>query len=97
LIQYTIEAAREIFDDSHILLSTDSLEIKKTVEDIGLKVPFLRPESLATDISGTYEVLLHALEFTENNGINPEILILLQPTSPFRTGKHIKEAIQKYE
>ncbi len=97
LIQYTIEAAREIFHDNQILVSTDSQEIKKTVENIGLKVPFLRPENLATDEAGTYEVLLHALEFAENNGNFAETLILLQPTSPFRNSEHIKEALKIYE
>jgi CMP-N,N'-diacetyllegionaminic acid synthase len=96
LIQYTIEAAKELFDDDQIFVSTDSLEIKKTVEKIGLQVPFLRPASLATDTAGTYEVLLHALEHSENYGFNPTTLILLQPTSPFRKAAHIKEAVELY-
>ena len=96
LIQYTIEAAKELFADNQIVVSTDSQEIKKTVEKIGLKVPFLRPESLATDTAGTYEVLLHALEHVETNGVNPKTLILLQPTSPFRKAGHIKEAVELY-
>jgi CMP-N,N'-diacetyllegionaminic acid synthase len=96
LIQYTIEAAKEIFLDNQIVVSTDSSEIKRTVEKIGLKVPFLRPESLATDTSGTYEVLLHALKYAENIGFNPSTLILLQPTSPFRKAAHIKEALELF-
>jgi len=63
LIQYTIEAARMIFDDPNIIVSTDSVEIKKVVEKVGLKVPFLRPAALSTDTAGSYEVLLHALSY----------------------------------
>ncbi len=96
LIQYTIDAAREIFDDKKIIISTDSEKIKTSVESLGLKVPFLRPAELATDASGSQEVLLQALSFFESNGIYPETLILLQPTSPFRNATHIKEALELY-
>ena len=34
LIQYTIEAARKIFDDDRIIVSTDSTEIKEMVENL---------------------------------------------------------------
>jgi N-acylneuraminate cytidylyltransferase len=97
LIQYTIDAAREVFDDSCICVSTDNVEIKEVVESLGLKIPFLRPTELATDTSGTYEVLLHALEFYEKIDYQPDALIVLQPTSPFRTGAHIKEALAEFD
>jgi CMP-N,N'-diacetyllegionaminic acid synthase len=96
LIQYTIEAAREVFDDADICVSTDSPQIKKVVEDIGLKVSFLRPDDLATDLSGTHEVILHALDYYAQVGKNYEVLVLLQPTSPLRTVNHIKEAISLF-
>lgn len=96
LICHTITAAREVFSDDSIIVSTDNLEIVKVVESIGLRVPFIRPESLAKDTSSTYDVLIHVLNYLEGNGINPDILVLLQPTSPFRTSLHIKEALQLY-
>lgn len=97
LIYYTIEAAREVFPDEQILASTDSEEIKACVEKTGLKVPFLRPPELATDTAGTYEVLLHAINYVETIGYSPDVIILLQPTSPFRTGNHIKEALSLFD
>ncbi|WKK74526.2 acylneuraminate cytidylyltransferase family protein [Marivirga salinae] len=96
LIYYTIEAAREVFEDKHIIVSTDDEEIKAVVEKTGLKVPFTRPAILATDEAGTHEVLMHAIKFSEENGYHPDVLILLQPTSPFRTETHIKEALALY-
>lgn len=96
LIHYTIEAARAVFSDNEICVTTDDKKIKKVVEETGLKVPFLRPEKLAQDESGTYEVLLHAIEFYQNQGYNPDTIILLQPTSPLRTSKQIKEALSMY-
>ena len=61
LIGYTIDAARAVTDNDHICVSTDDDRIIQAVEQYGLKVPFKRPEELATDTAGTYEVLLHAL------------------------------------
>lgn len=96
LIQWSIEAAREVFPDEVVSVSTDDEEIKKIAEQTGLKVPFLRPKELATDTAGSYEVLLHAVTFYEQQGYYPDTLILLQPTSPFRTANHIKDAIGLY-
>ena len=96
LIHYTIDEAREIVGDDDICVSTDDPEIIKCVEDYGLKVPFVRPEELATDTAGTYEVLLHALSFYEKQGRHYDVVLLLQNTSPFRKAEHIKEALALY-
>lgn len=96
LIYYTIDAARSIVDDTHICVSTDDDSIIKTVENYGLRVPFKRPQNLATDTASTYDVLLHALHFYEEKGEHFDAVILLQATSPFRTGKHVKEALKLY-
>ncbi len=97
LIHYTIEAAREVFADEHICVSTDSEEIKATAEATGLAVPFIRPPELATDTAGSYGALLHAIKFYEQQGYHPDVIILLQPTSPFRSGRHIKEAMACFD
>lgn len=97
LINYTIEAAQNIFDDAVICVTTDDEEIKEIVErTTSLKVPFLRPAELATDNAGSYEVLLHAVDFYEKNGYFADTIVLLQPTSPFRKSHHILEAMKLY-
>lgn len=96
LIHWTIDEARKIFSDDLICVSTDDPEIKDVVENIGLSVPFLRPADLAVDSAGTYEVLLHAVDWYEKQGYLPEVVILLQPTSPFRLARHIQEACQLF-
>ena len=63
---------------------------------MGLAVPFLRPDELATDTASTYDVLLHALNFYEHRNYLPDVVILLQTTSPFRTSNHISEALALY-
>ena len=96
LIQYTIDAAKAILPLENIYVSTDDFEIKQIVETLGVVVPFLRPQELATDSAGTHEVLLHALKHYEIKGFEADTLILLQATSPFRTAEHIKQAIELF-
>ncbi|MDZ7771581.1 MAG: acylneuraminate cytidylyltransferase family protein [Balneolaceae bacterium] len=97
LIGYTLEAAREVFRDGEICLSTDDPEIRDYAESRGLDVPFLRPDRLATDSAGSREVLLHALDHYRERGEEPECLVMLQPTSPLRQARHIREAMDCWD
>lgn len=96
LIYYAIDGARSIVKDTDICVSTDDPDIIRTVEKYGLSVPFVRPDYLASDTMGTYEVLLHALDFYEKQGRTYDRIVLLQPTSPFRRSEDIKGAIDAY-
>lgn len=96
LICYSIDAARAVADDSRICVSTDDAAIISCVESYGLKVPFVRPDELATDTAGTNGVLLHALNFYESKGIQVDAILLLQPTSPFRSITQVKEILSTY-
>lgn len=93
LIYYSIDVARELTSDDHICLSSDDNLIIRTAQNHKLNVPFVRPACLATDQSGTYDVLIHAIRYYESIGRNYDIIVLLQPTSPFRQKRHIEEAI----
>jgi len=94
LINYTIEEARKVFDDSKIYISTDSIEIKNIVEDVGIKVPFIRPVELATDTANSRDVVLHAINhYEKKNDLILDYVILLQPTSPFRNSKNIMDSL----
>lgn len=53
----------------------------------------MRPAALAADDSSSLEVMAHALDWLEAAGDRPDALVLLQPTSPLRTSRHIDEAI----
>ncbi len=96
LIYYSIDVARLLTTDDHICVSSDDDEIIKVVEDYGLKVPFKRPAYLATDTATTNDVLLHAINFYESNGIYYDVLVLLQPTSPLRKASHVEQAVSLY-
>lgn len=96
LIAYSIDVARAFVEDEHICVSTDSEEIKRVVEDYGLKVPFIRPDYLATDTATSNDVLVHAVNFFKEQGGEYKKLVLLQPTSPLRTSQDIQGAMGLY-
>lgn len=97
LICYAIDVARKFTSDDNICVSTDDDAIIKVVEDYGLKVPFKRPDYLATDHAGTNGVLLYALDFYEQIGISYDVVVLLQATSPFRRAEDVIEAVKLYD
>lgn len=96
LICHSIKHARAFADDEMICVSTDSEEIKRVAEEYGLKVPFMRPSELASDTSGSREVMLHAIDYYESRGIEIERLVLLQPTSPLRREEDIEACLSLY-
>lgn len=97
LIYYTIDVARKFTADDNICVSTDDDEIIKTVEDYGLKVPFKRPDCLATDNAETNGVLIHALDYYEQQGRKIGCIVLLQATSPFRRIEDVTGAVELYD
>lgn len=97
LIYYSIDVARQFISDEHICVTTDDDEIIKVVEKYGLKVPFKRPDYLATDTCGSNEVIQHAYNFYEQQNMHYDAILLLQPTSPFRKVEFLKEACDLYD
>lgn len=96
LIAYSIDVARKFVDDEHICVSTDSEEIRTVVEDYGLKVPFLRPNYLATDSATSNDVLIHSVNFYKVHGREYKRICLLQPTSPLRSVEDVQGALDLY-
>lgn len=96
LIYYSIEIARQLASDEDICVSTDDNEIKSVAENYGLKVPFLRPDYLASDTATTSDVIVHALDYYAQKGINYDIVVLLQPTSPLRSVQNVKDCLLLY-
>lgn len=96
LIQYSIDIARKLTTDDNICVSTDDVEIKNVAESLGLKVPFMRPDELASDTATTSDVIVHALKWYESNGIIYDAVVLLQPTSPLRRIQDIKDCLESY-
>lgn len=91
LIGWTIEAAQNSAYVDDIFISTDDQDIADVANQFGITVPELRPEELSTDTATTQSVLFYTLE---KYGGNSQIVVLLQPTSPFRNAQHIDGAIE---
>ena len=96
LIEYTIEAAKRCEYIDEIVVSTDSEKIAKAAKKAGAKVPFLRPDELASDTARTIDVVLFTIEQLKLIGQEYDIVVLLQPTSPLRDEDDICGAIEKY-
>lgn len=97
LIQYSIDLARTFAADKDICVSTDDHEIIEVVRGLGLEVPFIRPSELATDSAQSYDVIMHAMKHYEASGILYHAIVLLQPTSPLRKAKHLKESLAQFD
>lgn len=85
LIVWTIEAAIESKRLSRIIVSTEDEEIAGVAKENGVEVPFMRPLSLAQDDTPGVAPVLHAIEQLPRY----EWVLLLQPTSPFRSVEDI--------
>lgn len=102
LIAWTIDVAREVsarfgLSDEHILLSTDSDGIAAVAEQCGLAVLYRRPAALATDTAGSREMMLDAMDYAAARGVDFDCVVLLQPTSPFRTADDVLGCMKLYE
>jgi len=94
LIAYAARAARESAVVDRAVLTTDAEEIAAEGRRAGLEVPFLRPASLAGDETPMKPVIEHALEALAADGFTPDVVLLLQPTSPLRTPDHLRSAVR---
>lgn len=93
LIAWTIEAAREsgIFD--RVVVSTDSDDIATVAAAYGAEIPCRRPADLSGDEASVTSAALHMLAvLRQQDGYQPDYVVLLQPTSPLRTPEDIREA-----
>jgi len=94
LIQYTIEAAKKS-KINKLIVSTDDKKIAALSKSLKIEVPFLRPKNISQDNTATIDVIKHALKFlSKKNKYHPEIIVILQPTSPLRTKQMINDSIE---
>ena len=97
LIGYTINAALKSNKLTDVVVSTDDAEIAEISRDLGAQVPFIRPIDLASDQAQSSPVIEHAVHFMENiKGFKYDAVLMLQPTSPLRTSKHINESLDLF-
>ena len=94
LISYTIEESLKSKFIDRVVVSTDDKRISKICKKYGIVVDKLRPSNLSMDTSKTIDVVIYELKKLIKRDEIYEYVILLQPTSPFRTKKNIDNAIE---
>ena len=93
LLYYTVTASLKSKIINKTVVSTDNKKISKIALKLGAEVIY-RPTKLATDTTSLEPVIEHVLNYLNvHQGYNPEIIVILQNTSPLRTAKHIDEAL----
>jgi CMP-N,N'-diacetyllegionaminic acid synthase len=97
LIYWTLDVAKQLGSNVDVLVSTDDKEIASAARRHGASVPWMRPAALSSDTSTSLEVALHALDLHEQLNGSIDGLILLQPTSPFRTLASALKGIELFE
>ena len=93
---WSVAAALRAATVDRVLLSTDSPAYAAVGEAYGAEVPFLRPGALATDDAVDYGYVEHALDWLAERGEEPDLIVLLRPTSPLRRPEVIDEAVETF-
>lgn len=80
-----------------VIVSTDSKKYAEVACKYGASAPFLRPAKFSTDKSKSIDFILHALQYFKKEGIDFDAVLLLQPTSPFRSTQDLTKAIKMFQ
>lgn len=95
LVALAADAAAAVPEIDRRVVSTDHPEIVRVAREAGLDAPFMRPDSIAGDRIGDWDVLSHALQATEAaDGVRYDIVVMLQPTSPLRRPADVSGTIR---
>jgi N-acylneuraminate cytidylyltransferase len=94
LVAHSIRHGLDARTIDRVIVSTEDAEIAEIARAAGADVPFLRPGELAGDDVLDQPVFRHVLErLLETEGYEPELVVHLRPTTPFRRTIWIDEAI----
>lgn len=95
LIEYTINTVKKSSEVNRIIVSTDDIKIAKISLSLGAEIPFLRPKNLSKNTTTNLEVIRHTIRILNlKESYKPDIITILQPTSPLRTSQIIDKSIR---
>jgi CMP-N-acetylneuraminic acid synthetase len=95
LIVHSILAAQGCSLISRTVVTTDDAVIATVAREAGAQV-VMRPEELANDTARSQDAVRHCLEVLAAEGCRPDFFVLLQPTSPLRTARHIQDCLSGF-
>lgn len=96
LLAWSIAAGLRSRLIDRVVVSTDSEEYAQISRELGAEVPFLRPAAIANDRSTDYEFIKHAVDFFATESGEPDIIVHIRPTTPFRDPTLIDRAIESF-
>lgn len=97
MIAWSIEAALKSNCFDKVMVSTDDNNIAKVAREYGAEVPFVRPDTLADDFTGTIPVTKHAIEWYESQGHSIDEVMCIYPTAPLVEPKIIIDAHKQWK
>jgi len=93
LIDYSVNESLKSKFITKTIVSSDHFKILKRAEKLGAEI-IKRPKHLATDSSHLEPVIEHCLNYLKSKeNYTPDVIVLLQNTSPLRNKKHIDDAL----
>ena len=95
MVAYSIEAGIASKYIDRVIVSTEDKEISEVSTSYGAEV-FIRPIELAQDETKTPPVMINVVERLQQENYYPDIVVLLQPTSPMRDAKFVDEALEQF-
>lgn len=95
MIAWSIETAIASSCFERVIVSTDDQEIAKVAESFGAEVPFIRPDELADDFTGTSEVIAHAVQWLGQESISVEFVCCMYPASPFIQSGDVLQGLER--
>ena len=94
LIKLSIENALKSRHINKVIFSSDGDELIDEALNAGAEVPFIRPSNISTDTASTWDVVRHCICYLEEKqNYIPDIIVLLQPTTPFRTNEIVDKCV----
>jgi N-acylneuraminate cytidylyltransferase len=94
IIKWSIGAANASNLIDRVVVSTDSREYADLAVASGAEVPFLRPPEISGDTSTDYDFIMHALDWFAEINEEPNYIVHIRPTTPFRDPERIDQAIK---
>ena len=93
LLDFTFNAIKKSKYIDDFFISTEDKKLKKISKQIGFKNFINRPKKLSQEQTETKEVIFHAIK---NIKKKYDIILILQLTSPLRTGSDIDKSLEKF-
>lgn len=95
IIAWSIQAALDSGRFDRVMVSTDDAEIAAVARASGAEIPFLRPDELADDYTGTNAVVKQAIEWHMEQGITVSHACCIYATAPFVQPRYLVEGFER--